>query len=327
MIVKDRLVCGWRFTTKNFRLSSCKLLGYYGANLQNPTPALMRCVIPPDNYIFIQADQSGAEALVVAYECRRAKFRKLFELNVKPHSYTALQIFTEKFRGAHPASRYKGVDPSTLVTYPEYDNLFKVIKGSQREYDLGKRVRHARNYKMGPRTFQVNCLEMSEGSVALSFKEAKDFLSIDDEVFPEIGEWQDEIKQELLTTRTLRNLFGFPREFTGIWSESLVRDGCAFNPQSTVGCITNMAFVEISGYIKTERLPWLLLNNKHDSLLIAVPDTAEHIEHGSALLRQHLARELMSTKGEEYRMKVDISKGYNWAKYSKDNPEGMKDLA
>lgn len=322
------LTCAWKLAgTKNFRLASSKLLSYYGTNLQNPSPSLMRCIIPPSNYVFLQADQDGAEARVVAYECRRAKLRSLFELGIKPHSYTALQLYTDKFRGEYQISRYKAVDPKDLVLYPEYKVLFATIKNSGNPYDVGKMVRHAKNYKMGPRTAQINALDKSDGQINLSYSQWKDFLLIDDEIFPELLEWQNEIKDELYATRTLRNLFGYPREFTGIWSESLVRDGCAFKPQSTVGTITNLAFVEIFYYIKTKKLPWFLCNNKHDSILIAVPDTTEHIEHGATVLRKHLGRELVSSKGEHYQMKVEVAKGYNWAKYNKtSNPDGMHDF-
>jgi hypothetical protein len=312
--------------TKNFRLASAKVFGYYGCNLQNPTDSVMECVIPNDGCVFIQPDQGGAEALVVAYECRRAHFRKLFENNIKPHSYMALQIFTDMFRGEHPASRYKAVEPGTLAGYPEAKDLLTRIKNSAREYDLGKRVIHAKNYDMGPRTFQVNVLELSEGSVVLSYKESKEFLSIHSETFPEIIEWQIETKERLYATRELRNLFGFPRQFNQLWSSELLRDAYAFLPQSTVGTITNIAYTELHNRIKRERLPWHMLNNKHDSFLLEVPDNKEHTDMGIAYCREHLGRELVSLRGEHYRMKVGISVGHNWGKKSKTNPDGMVEL-
>jgi len=325
--MNKRLTTSWLTPTKNFRLSSRRLLNFFGGNVQNPAESLMRCIIPDDGHVFIQADQDGAEARVVAHECRRARLRKLFELNIKPHSYTALQIYTDQFRGEHPKERYLKVEPEVLITYPEYKELFTKIKNSGKPYAVGKMLRHAVNYKMGPRTAQINSLERSNGEINLSFAQWKEFLQTDLEVFPELSEWQNEIKSILLKSRTLHNLFGYPREFTAIWSESLVRDGCAFIPQSTVGCITNMAFVELRDKIKKEKLPWLLLNNKHDSLLKSVPDIAEHREAGIAALRKHLGRVLVSTKGEEYIMKVGISLGHNWAKYDAEhNPDGMKEL-
>lgn len=322
-----RITTGWRLSgTKNFRLASSKLLGFYGINAQNPSDSLMACIIPPKNYILIQGDQEGAEARVVAWECRRARLRKLFELGINPHCYTGLQLSTKEFAGEHPISRYFKVEPEVLITYPEYKELFARIKSSKR-YRFFKIVRHARNYKMGPRNLQLTTLEQTEGAIVLTYSQAQDFLATDEEVFPEISELQNEIKNTLLATRTLRNLFGFPRQFTSIWSESLVRDGCAFIPQSTVGTITNLAYVEMHNKIIRESLSWVLLNNKHDSILLAVPDNDRSKEDAIQSIRQSLGRTLTSTRGETYTMGVGISVGYNWAHYDeKDNPKGMKEI-
>lgn len=326
-IVINRLTTGWKISgTKNFRLASSKLLGYYGTNLQNPSDSLMRCVIPDDGCIFIQPDQAGAEALVVAYECRKGKYRSLFELGVKPHSYTALQIMTDRFRGNYPVERYKNIDPSILITYPEYKELFTRIKDDTIAYLTGKIVRHARNYDVRYKTFMLFVLERSKGKIAFTPKEAKQFLKTDDETFPEIGELHARIIGELLAHRELRNLFGYPRKFTGLWTEAIKRDAYAFIPQSTVGTLNNIAFTELYHKIKKEKLPWKLLNNKHDSLLLQVLDTSEHKEMSEHYIRQSMERELISTQKEHYKMKIGISRGYNWAKYHKDNnPAGMKE--
>jgi len=324
--LKDRLTTSWKSAgTKNFRLASSRLLGFYGTNLQNPSPSLMRCVIPEDGHIFLQPDQAGAEALIVAYEAPKGKFRRTFELGIKIHSYLALQIFTSQFKNEHPESRYKFVDPDVLVALPEYATLFNTIKESGKPYDLGKRVIHAKNYDMGPRTFQTNVLEMSEGEIVLTYKEAKDFLSVHEQTFPEIQALLAEIRGRL-ACRVLHNLFGYPRFFGGLWNDSLLRDAYAFIPQSTVGCITNKAYVAIWKKIRAEKLPWMLLNNKHDSLLLSVPDVAEHKEHARATVKKHIEVDLTSTRGETYQMKSGLSWGYNWAKYHKQhNPQGMRE--
>lgn len=328
MITKtNRLTCGYKLAgTKNFRLASSKLLGFFGTNLQNPSASLMRCIIPDDDMVFCQPDQSGAEALVVAYEAPAGKFRKLFELNIKVHSYMALQLFIDRFKGEHPKERYKFIDPSILATYPELPTLLKQIKNSGIPYDLGKRIIHAKNYDMKFRTFQLNTLDMSEGQIVLSAKDAKDFLGLHEQIFPEIQELLLNIKNRLLATRTLYNLFGYPRHFGGVWSDNLLRDAYAFIPQSTVGTITNLAFIELHHYIVDNNLPWYLLNNKHDSLLLQIPDTIEHKDMCRVAVKKAMERELVSTTGEHYQMKSGISWGHNWSKYDTNiNPSGMKE--
>ena len=287
----------------------------------------MSCVRPEDGNVFVQPDQSGAEALVVAHEARDGNFRRLFANKIKPHTYMALQIFVQRFRGAHPVDRYLGVDPTTLRGYEEWPSLQNSIQVDHpKEYKLGKKVIHAKNYDMGPRTFQVNVLEESAGQIALTFAEAKHFLATHEASFPEILELQRDIRERAAKDRILRNLFGYPRYFGGLWNNSLLRKMYAFIPQSTVGTITNLCFTDTYYYIEKHNLPWTLLNNKHDSILMEVPDTSEHREHADVVLQRNMGRELTSTSGEKYQMKVGMSWGYNWGHASPGNPEGMKEV-
>lgn len=321
-----RITTGYKIAgTESFRLASSKLLGFYGTNLQNPTPSLMRCVVPSPGNIFIQPDQAGAEALIVAMECRPGKYRRLFDLNIKVHSYMALQIFTDMFRGEYPIERYRQVDPDVFAAYPELKSLLKTIKDHEDEYYLGKKTIHSFSYDEGPQTFRLVCLEESDGKIALTFKEAKTFRGIWQETFPEITEWQAITIGKLSVDRYLRNLFGYPRYFGRLWNDELKRQAYAFVPQSTVGCVTHMAYTELYHRIRKEHLPWTLLNNKHDSLLMEIPDTNEHRDMASDYCRQHMGRELVSSRGEHYHMKVGISFGHNWAHKDKDNPDGMEE--
>lgn len=313
--------------TETFRLATSKLLGFYGTNLQNPSDSLMSCIIPREGNKFTQPDQGGAEALVVAYECRLGRYRKLFLNDIKPHSYMALQIFIDKFRGNHSADRYRQVDPDVFVTYPEAKELLKLIKNSEREYKLGKITIHAKSYDMGPRTYQLNVLEKSEGEIVISYRQAKEFLGAHEMTFPEIVEWQAETKNKARRDKVLRNLFGYPRYFGHKWSSEADRQSLAFIPQSTIGTITNLAYCELWNRIKKEHLPWILRNNKHDSLLVEHPDNSEHNEMAIEYCRQHMGRELTSSRGETYRMKVGISTGHNWGHWHEtNNPTGMKEL-
>ncbi len=315
MIINKRLTCAWKISgTETFRIASSKLFGFYGTNLTNPTQSLMRCVIPSEGNVFIQPDQAGAEALIVAMECRPAKYRRLFDLGIKVHSYMALQLFTDMFRGEHPASRYKNVDPDILITYPECKDLLNKIKHSEDEYFLGKKTIHSFSYDEGPQLFRLVCLEESEGRIVLSFKESKEFRGCWQETFPEITQYQAETVGRLSVDRYLRNLFGYPRYFGRLWNDSLKRQAYAFVPQSTVGCITHLAFTELYNRIQKERLPWTLLGQKHDSILLEVPDRQEHRDMATSYCREHMGRELVSSRGESYRMKVGISLGHNWAK-------------
>lgn len=282
----------------------------------------MRAMEADEGYIFIQPDQSGAEALVVAYEAPPARMLRLFQNGIKPHTYTALQLYLSKF--GTPDMRY--IEPEALKAHPNWPRIKARIEDeSPVEYKTGKTVRHAKNYDMKGPTFATSLLVQSEGEIVLSEGEATRLLKEDDALFPELIEWHEEVKSTAREGRILKNLFGHPRYFGGRWDNALERKLYAFIPQSTVGMITNYAFVELQDYIEETGRNWHLLNNKHDSFLLMVPEADR--EEAIAKARKHIERTLRSSRGVEYQMRSGVSVGRNWGKWHpKKNPEGMKEL-
>lgn len=317
---------GWKLTgTKSFRLGSTKLLDTWGNNGQNQDKLFLTCLVARPSKLFVQADQAGAEALIVAYEAPAGRFRKLFELDIKPHTYMALQLFLDKFRGTHDKSRYDTVEPQVLKLLPEWSDLNKLIKNSDVEYGLGKTTIHASNYDMKWPTFQNYVLVRSEGLVVLSAPQAKQFLQVHRKSFPEIAMYHQEIRAKVEGTRTLHNLFGHPRSFHGRLSEEMFREAYSWIPQSTVGEITNNACCELQEYIENNRLDWNFINNKHDSLAVEVPED-EHLV-AAALLKRLLEVPLVSSLGVPYNMRSEVSIGRNLGKHDKDkNIDGMKEI-
>ena len=308
--------------TKSFRLSCSKLLGIYGVNLQNPPEGLLRCIKPRSSLnTFCQVDQSGAESLVVAYESEAGLYRRLAEEGVKPHVYVALHLFIDKFRASHPRDRYWKKDPAELKSLPEWKDLLKQIKNSGAPYKLGKMTNHARSYKMKWPTFQLSVLTQSEGKLALSNAESKDFLQIWDELFPEVLAWQDKTEATVLETRRLVNLFGYPRDFFGKMNDSLIREAISWVPQSSVGVITHIAYRKAWDTFPSS---WKLLGQKHDSFLCECPITDS--PDCCKAMSKCIELDLTSTTGNKFKMKSEASTGLNLAKYSPDNLDGMKEV-
>ena len=174
-------------------------------------------------------------------------------------------------------------------------------------------------------TFQIKVLTDTEGRMVLSNSEAKEFLNLWDELFPEVVDLQDRTENRLRTTRTLVNLLGFPRVFYGRMSDELIREAISWVPQSTVGCITHNAVCDFQDYIEANNLDdWWLLNNKHDSYLAEVPD--EQVDYCIPAMRAAIEVDLVSSRGEKFKMKSGVSVGKNWDKYSEENPLGMREL-
>jgi hypothetical protein len=313
--------------TSSFRLASGQFLGRYGANLQNPDKESVCIYEAPDHHSFVQPDQSGAEALVVAHLCRKGRYRDLFSVGIKPHTFLALHIFINQYADKWPlASKspeyWKSLSPLELKEDPDWRPLDKAIKSSGKPYKIGKMVCHASSYRMRERTFQMQVLKQSNGTMVLSINECIMFLKFFSDLFPEIIEWQDEIECKIYATRRLENLFGFPRRFERAITDSYIREAISWIPQSTVGCITHSAIRKFNASRDLSIKP--AVNNKHDSFLAIVPDA---IARETAKLMQNcMAIQLVGRDSVSFTMKSESQIGKNWASYdAKYNPYGMRE--
>ena len=327
----NRNTTSWNLAgTKTFRLSSRKLMGRWGTNLQNPSDRICQIYIPDKGKIFVQVDQAGAEALVVSYLTTKGFLRELFINGIKSHCYLALKIFHADWDKdmkwtSGRAAALLALHPSELVAHRDWKALLGPIKEHKFRYFISKKTCHASNYGMMENTFRDDVLKESGGTVALTNREAGIFLGSYHNIFPEIRWWHSEVVKTVDKTGMLHNLFGFPREFYCLWVDNKIkRDAIAFVPQSTVGTITNMAVVKLQHEIETDKRRWDILNNKHDSYLVQVPLG----EEGEAIasMSRHMEADLVSPRGERFKMKTEASLGYNWGKKTKDNPEGLEDV-
>src|SRR6266576_2124629 len=179
--------------SKFFRLSSRAILNTFGTNLQNLEESTRKLYWADEGKIFNQRDQSGAEALIVAYLCRHGLFRDLFINDIKPHVFVALHLFKDVWS---EKIKYEGLDLkcdiSELCTTPinllrenpwwkRIDKLIKSSDGwepSQRYYYIAKQVCHSSNYGIRAGMFCLNTLEKSRGKIALKKKDAEYFLDM-----------------------------------------------------------------------------------------------------------------------------------------------------
>lgn len=304
--------------TTSYRLASRRLLGKWGTNVQNFPKKLRKLFVADPGNVLVQADQAGAEALVVSYLCREGNFRSLFANGVKSHVYVALRLFEDVWAAelGQSIKDYCEAPAADLVKLPRWEELKKLISSSdnwsadKRYYFMAKMVCHASNYGMKAPTFRVNVLQKSGGAVNLTNKRAVFFLETYHTLFPEIRLWHRETIAELKRTRILRNLFGYPRMFTQTIDPSMFKEAYAFVPQSTVGCITNMAFTDLYNNARIRELGADVIQNNHDSVLLQCsPDVADEV---AKLACVALNREMTSPFGETFKMKSEAMIGENW---------------
>jgi DNA polymerase I-like protein with 3'-5' exonuclease and polymerase domains len=294
------------------------LLNTWGTNIQNFPKKLRKLFVADPGKIFVQADQAGAEALIVSYLCRAGNFRRLFLNGVKSHVYVAMRLFEEVWAAELGCSikDYCAASVEELVKLPRWAELRDLISSSddwsadKRYYFMAKMVCHASNYGMKAPTFRVNVLQKSGGAVNLSHKQATYFLATYHTLFPEIRKWHNDTVEELKRTKMLRNLFGYPRMFTQTIEPSMYKEAFAFVPQSTVGCITNLAFTDLYNNPRIQELRADVLQNNHDSVLLQCYD--KDAQEVAEIACTALNREMISPQGEPFKMRSEATLGPSW---------------
>lgn len=315
--------------TRSFRLGARMWFDEYGGNLQNPGKSIIEIYAAPRGRVIVQADQAGAEALIVAYECAPGNYRSLFINGIKPHTFLAMHIFADArddwFAGIEPATFWLSKSPAELKAQSNWKTLDRRIKDSDKEYAIGKRTAHGKSYRMGWKTYQLANLKQSDGTLVLNRRECVDFLAKFDVLFPEVIEGQAETEFKVRSNRVLFNKFGHPRRFERILTDSYIREAISWVPQSTVGCLTHQAFINVQRMIERDRrTQWDLVSNKHDSLAVECP-AADAMDVAQILLSE-LRVPFAGRDGVEYRMGAEAAIGRNWGKKSKYNPDGMEEV-
>lgn len=357
--------------TKTFRRASSKLIGGQGSNLQNVEKG-MRVIYESDGYndwlfgkckywlqtgdtsvfteeelhtlrVFLQVDQSGAEALIVAYDCEARDYRLLFENNVKPHVYVALKLFVSIWKSKaqeHGLSISQEVIDElyntpipALKKNPAWRDLDLLIKESdnwgltERYYYLAKQTVHSANYDIQWGTFIMNILEKSGGKIVIKRDMGELFLNTYRSLFPEIPERCERVRRQVEETKMLFNFFGHPYTITDYnVMGTTMKDMYAWPMQSTVAEITRIAYSRLQEFIEQENKKWDILADTHDSYLSQVPliDVIEAMKKKKEFMNQRLVSPI---DGTVFHMKSECQVGFNWSPFKKGlNELGLREL-
>ena len=363
-----------------FRRASTKILGDksrknvgWGNNLQNIESSIRQVYIP-DGYssllaekcaywldtfdtsvfteeelvtlrVFLQTDQAGAEALIVAYDCTLGDYRSLFIHGVKVHVYVALKLFKDIWRKKatehgiqiekHTIEELCNTPIKDLKKNPYWREIDLLIKDSdhwslqERYYYLAKQTVHSSNYGIQWHTFIMNILEKSGGKIVVSREDGERFLIEIRGLFPEVPARCERVKQQVIDTGILYNMFGFPYI---IWEgrppDSVLTDFkkfYAWGPQSTVGEITRTAFSTLYEYAERERKSWDILADTHDSYLVQCP----LMDARDCALKMQEFMNISFTSpidGAPFRMKSETKVGFNWSSFSETNKLGLREI-
>ncbi len=286
--------------------------------------------------VMAQCDQSGAEALIVAYDSEPKDYRQLFIHGVKPHVFVAMKLFKEVW--AKKLEKLQGFNievfdrtPIALLKQnPFWKDLDSLIKSTdnwaahERYYYLAKQTCHSANYGIEAQTFRMNILEKSGGKISISIESADKFLKMYRSLFPEIVESNYRIEHQVEQTRILYNMFGHPYQITDYHLDKM-KEYYAWPRQSTVGEITRTAYCDLQEYIVSEHKQWDLLGDCHDSYLSQCP--LFEIKELKKKKQEFMNIGFTSpVDGAPFRMKSEVNIGFNWGPYKKETNElGMQE--
>lgn len=188
-------------------------------------PNLRRLIIPDEGYTIVDMDLERADLYAVAWDARCPLLQE--------------RLRTEDVHTRHAKDFLGGA--------------------AKHERDLMKKLAHAGDYLVGPRTASMQ--------TGLPEAKIKEFLGWWYSTYPEIKQWHERVKGELYTNRMVRNAFGYRRPFFDR-VESCLPEAVAWIAQSTVAIVINKALDNLCVNLKYEVIPLLQV---HDSLTLQVP--------------------------------------------------------
>jgi DNA polymerase I-like protein with 3'-5' exonuclease and polymerase domains len=206
-----------------------------------PLPRVRKIFIPDPGYVMFDADLSGADAQVVAWEANDEDLKAKFKAGLKVHDANAVEMLGESYINA-PGDRGDKGTPKGRI------------------YDVFKRRVHATNYGASARTLHLN------PDIGGTLAENENFQRSWFSRHPGIREWHARVGRCLATDRTIRNQFGYRIIFYDR-IDSIFPEALAWTPQSTVAEVCFRGALQLQ-----DRCPWAeILIQVHDSLVFQVP--------------------------------------------------------
>ena len=180
-----------------------------------PPPNVRSMLIPDEGYVFIEADLSGADLQVVAWDSGASRMKDRLRAGDDIHSANAHRLF------------------------PSVTQVRQLHVTGMSFRDCAKRAVHAADYDTTPRTLA--------SAISISQKAAEAYLRWwCEEENPEIGAWKKRIRQGLWARKmpVIHNAFGFRRMYTD-QPDRLLGQALAWIAQSTVSLVINHALLRI----------------------------------------------------------------------------------
>lgn len=289
------------------RMSSNKDHHQRGANLQNIAERHRDIFIADPGYKLVYADYKQAESNTVAHLAGDEKYIEAHAIG-DVHTYVTRLVWPEL-----PWTWDIKKDKKIAKQNPEWDQA----PGHEYRFQ-SKRIQHGSNYGLSP--FGIAMIAHIPQAAA---EQAQGNYY---KAFPMIPAWQNwngsQVKEQLPLYNPLGRrimLFGRP------WDGHTLKQGLAFQPQSTVADLVNIAMWRIWKELEPEGLQ--LLAQVHDALLFQYPEDREDLLYRALeLMKIDIPIKGVDGKMRTMQIEVEAAVGRNWRHKSEDNPEGIEEI-
>jgi DNA polymerase I-like protein with 3'-5' exonuclease and polymerase domains/uracil-DNA glycosylase len=292
--------------TSTARISSSDALIGEGKNLQTipsrPRPGeddynrlikdYKKSFVADEGKLLAKRDYAQAEAMVVAWLAEDLQQMDDFLHGADIHCRTVQILYDCDYQEA--LDGYRNKDPQWTL----------------RRNVLAKPTRHGFNYRLGPRQlsqmFALAGFDVPEA-------ECRRMLQAMASGVPSVVRWQQEVEEQLKSTRSITNAFGLRRTFFGIIDDDAVREAIAFNPQSTVGQLMNFALERV--YHESSVMTDLdILLQIHDAVIWQ--SSTDKVQTHAAIVGELMDIPL-EIKGRKLVVPSDLEVGPSWGELSK----------
>ena len=306
-----RIRCGFNLVgSKTGRLSSYESPSGSGFNLQTVPKSYRDLFVADEGFWFFRIDLGGADGWTVAAHCATLGDRTMlddYSFGLKPAKIISLMY-----------------DQGEKINSESRENLKEMsetVDSAGWIYFAFKRCQHGYNYGMAAQTLSDQVLQdsykMSGEAVLIDVPTCTKILLLYAKRYPGVKRWQDKIKHQIWTTRSLRSATGQQRIFFGRQSDNQTLQGAySHEPQANTTYVTNLAALRLwedsENRIGGDRKTNLViepLHQNHDELCGQFPkDTTEW---AVPRLRGYFDNELLIAG---IRIKIPYEGGYgpNW---------------
>jgi DNA polymerase-1 len=213
-----RLRCSFKVSgTTTYRFASTQDAFDEGANLQNipdgkrttvKLPNVRELFIPDEGHTFFDVDLDSADIRIVAWDSECKEMIAMLNEGKK--------VYVEAMK-----EYYK--DPTMTKHHTQYTTF--------------KALCHGTNY--------LGTAKGLAGQTGLIAHEVDQFQKWYYGKFPEILDWQNSIKDQVMKRKQISNIFGYRMLFFDRIEGTIFNEAVAWKPQSTVACIINRALVTL----------------------------------------------------------------------------------